>query len=1652
MRSVFTAILLCFAAAAWAQPINDNCSGLIDLGVAPACPEGVFFTNVGATASDIGADNIPSCFNGGGAQRDVWFAFTASDTLFDYTITVTGLADGGSPAMLNPQIALYRGDCETDGLAELLCVSAEDGESILQLDAFGLTPNVVYFLRINDYSATATPNAGTFQLCVGPLEPVNTIDEGGSTQCFGELYDTGGPDEDYTNGENHTFTICPSQPHGCINFMLQYYNIEPSEFFTTDQLIFYDSDQADPNAIIGQINGFNGGGGGAVCYSVQASSGCLTVQFISDGSATFEGFAGSWQCTAAACEPPVSVAITPNITNDDILDFISTPQTVATITNINCPQRAYGLFEGGDATDLGLGRGLLLTSGDVNLAPGPNNATGSGAINDAAGDPDLDYLSSLGGGQLSNDACIIELDVFASTNELTFEYIFGSEEYPEYVNDLFNDIFAFLISGPGITGDPNIANQLNIAVLPDGNNTPIEINSVNNLINWEYYRNNSGGLSTQYDGLTSDLLGVKKSLTARAQVIPCNTYHLKLAIADRGDFSFDSGVFISELRGGAPEAAVRFNSGIDYLIEDCTNTPDEVVIRLNNAVEDTVSYTVVIGGTATLGLDYLLNLPSEIIFLPGQTEFTFPIQPLSDLLVEPTESITISLTNDFGCGEVVYLTLEIELRDQLVVEIAAGQDTVLVCENGSIVLTADGAATYFWTPPGLFSDPSSPNPTLTPQVSGWVSVVGNVGPICTDTDSVYVQIIAPVIEVTALDPVVICQGDNVRLNAANNVNNQNLKWTPTDGLDNPNSPNPVATPQVTTTYIASVEVAGCIVTDEITIDVSPFEFPQIAPDTTICQNYSTQLAELFDPGAVTTTYSWTPTTSLDDPTLSGPIATPDVTTTYQLIAISGNGACTDTATITVTVLPSDVTITNPDTTEICLGSTVSLTAVTNTGNFDNLVWSPGSTLSDTIGQTVIAQPTVSGWYFATFVAAQCTVFDSAYIRVDSLPLSTLMAVPDKSPYCEGDIVVFTSPTYEPGHFPDIQHLWEEGPGYETGDTLWNMVVTTVDTFDYIRTTINRACQVSDTISINVVEGVPMMVIPSDTTICPGESVQLLLDYVGQGEITWEPAESLSCADCFTPIATPIQTVQYTVKASEGDCVQQATAQITLVPLPIADVIAGFEVCQANVEPVELMLAADPVSTYVWTSSSDPNFTSTDPFVQVIPETTTTYTVTATNQCTSIVRLVQVTVVETVNLESIPDQTVCFGDPAIFSAVTDAPDGVTETFVWSYSNGLTANGNPVTISGLGNTTDVTLTYTYGPGCETLQEVFTVTVIPFPIADVIPDFEICEANVGPVQLMTAADAVSSYTWTSSTDPNFVSTNPLISVTPQTTTTYSVTATNQCTTIVRQVRILVVEEPTLSLIPDQTICLGDPVTFTAVSDAPEGVNEVFTWSYDNQTATGNPVTVSDIDITTEVVLSYTYGPGAGCGTLQEVFTVNVVDITASFVEIEVSRDTIFQGDTTRLTAVVDPVIENATYKWFADGVEISGETSSSIIVQPATIGTVQYSVQAFAPQGCFIESLQVPVVVLEPDFMIPLAFTPNGDNRNDVFRLLNSGTVEMMEFKIYNRWGQVVYESTTNEGWDGTHKGKPAPSDVYVYRMRFKLGGVEQSEQKGDVTLLR
>ncbi len=255
-------LLLLLQFALSAQPVNDDCDGLIALGALPACNDDIY-DNINATPSNIGSENIPSCFNGGSVDRDVWFSFTTTDDIIDVTVTLQGATDGPNGSILNPQINIYRGECMFDGLADLsFCSSAADGEATAQVDIIGLTPNTTYFIRVNDYSPTGTPNAGDFRLCVEEYVPaINIGDETFTSACFGTLYDSGGPDADYSNGENATFTITPSTLFECLEIQIQDFQLEN----TFDFLNIY----AGPNAGGTLLGSYTGGNTDPLPYKPQ---------------------------------------------------------------------------------------------------------------------------------------------------------------------------------------------------------------------------------------------------------------------------------------------------------------------------------------------------------------------------------------------------------------------------------------------------------------------------------------------------------------------------------------------------------------------------------------------------------------------------------------------------------------------------------------------------------------------------------------------------------------------------------------------------------------------------------------------------------------------------------------------------------------------------------------------------------------------------------------------------------------------------------------------------------------------------------------------------------------------------------------------------------------------------------------------------------------------------------------------------------------------------------------------------------------------------------------------------------------------------------------------------------------------------------------
>lgn len=1649
-------LIISFFLSSWlaAQaPANDECSTATDLGVAPFCDASMVFSNVDATDSNIGDFNVPSCYANGVVNRDVWFSFTPSDTISDYRISITGNSNGQA-AIANPQLTIYRGLCIENGLAELICADAEPGSSEVSVDLFQLTFGVTYYLRVSDASPTATPNAGGFNVCIEQRPPINLVSEGGSTQCSGLLYDSGGPDGNYGNNEDFTYVICPNQPNNCINFTFTYYNLE---YQGGEIITIFDGDNSNPGTpVLATIGGFDTGDGGAVCFQTAASSGCITIRFQSDATVNMEGFEASWECSVFPCEEILPITVDIDVTETQIANAIRAAETTLSVVDINCPPGAIGIFTA-DNSDLGLGQGIILATGDADYAIGPNTSAGAGGGGfGGPGDADLDSLSVLfGDGNPSFDACVLELDVFANTDELVFEYVFGSEEYPEFVNS-FNDIFAFLISGPGIEGLPQLNNQRNIAVLPNASQTIVQIDSVNNGVNYQYYRNNELGQSVEYDGLTSDFLGQKKSLTARADVIPCNTYRLKLAIADRQDNVWDSGVFISDIRGGAPEAFVDFASGIDYLVEDCVNVADTLVVQLFNNQDSIIRYQVQVLGSATPNEDYIIDgLPEIIEFAPGENEFRFPITVLSDLIDEGEEDILINFVIDFGCGATIVSSLTIPLRDRLEVNINAGRDTVVYCVGEGIGLIADGAATYSWAPAEIFDNPFEATVFATPTGSTTVQVVGALGN-CTDTAFVLLQEVDPIINILNGDSLSLCRGDTIQLLQTNNLEDSNITWSPTFGIVNgANTPNPLIAPLFNTNYVVQVELEGCVVSDTIAVDVDLLAVPTLIGDTTICESYPIQPATVFDFQGQTT-YSWMPEEDFVDPTDPESILNPVLSSQeYTLISSSLNGACADTQSVVISVIPSRIRILNPDTVEVCAGfDPIILQAAVSPEGGSPITWSPqGGAQSPNTGPNYIVQPGISVRYFARYTVNNCPQIDSVLVKVDSLPRMDITADPFKDPYCQGDTFFLRSPIYDVGDFPGIEHRWFDALGIQTGDSLYNAYVIAQDTSLFFRVTNNGACVDTSSIQINVVTPPPYTLTPLDTSICPGGSVQYEFMFLdgAMGSLEWMGGEgSLSCTDCFTPLATPTQSTTYSIEitAEGSDCTFPLQARINLIPAPNPLVSGDRLICQG--ESLQMLLS--PRETGVVYRLTGGGLDTDDPFTILTPTAETTYTLTATNACTTVVRTATIRVANIIDLELEGPQEVCVGDLVSFESNAAVPEGITESFSW-FVNGSFRSNNPTYSFEATQPGNFNIRLTYVNDCQTSTVNATVMVRPAPSLEVTPVRTICQGE--SVVLNLAPDATTTgYVWSGTDGSSSTLAAPTVS--PAQTTTYTVTASSNdvCDPITQSFTIEVIEPYTLAVDPEQFICFEGSTTINA-NVSPAGTNGIFSWSGPGIVAeNGNQITVMPFETSSYTV---SFLDAAGCFAASTATTVvGVYDslptpvIGVSFADGTPVDSTVFGGSDLVLTASAPPAGFTYTYTWSSSAGNGEGQVFQSTV--PNTTGDIIYTLTVSSEPGGCVATASVTVSVVMADYKIPNLISPNRDGINDGFRVFYNGALDDYQLIIFNRWGQQVFSSSNpEEVWDGRRDGVDQPMDVYLYRVRFRQNGMDVSED-GEFTLVR
>ena len=360
-----------------------------------------------------------------------------------------------------------------------------------------------------------------------------------------------------------------------------------------------------------------------------------------------------------------------------------------------------GTFDGVNS-NIGFNSGVVMAAGPISgLLGGPGNVD---AGQPGSGLPDNDLLAVAQSVNptisSTSDAVILEFDFVPSSNVAAFNFVFASDEYLQWINSAFNDVFAFFVSGPGITGPYSSpagfpGGSANVALVP-GTNTPITISTIHPTLNAAFYVQNIGS--------SHSMNGFTVPIPVELSVQCGETYHFKYAIADCSDDYLNTAVF---LEGGsfisdAVDVTVATVSGDSTIVEGCTDA-NFYFTRPEGDVADTLIINYDIGGEAIEGTDYNF-LQDTIIFLPGEDSVTVNLSPIQDGIEEGFESVTISVELVNICGDTIVSEGIIYIGDGPILNITESDITVL-CANDSVPLGASASGgyapyTYDWTDMG----------------------------------------------------------------------------------------------------------------------------------------------------------------------------------------------------------------------------------------------------------------------------------------------------------------------------------------------------------------------------------------------------------------------------------------------------------------------------------------------------------------------------------------------------------------------------------------------------------------------------------------------------------------------------------------------------------------------------------------------------------------------------------------------------------------------------------------------------------------------------------------------------------------------------------------------------------------------------------------
>jgi gliding motility-associated-like protein len=295
-----------------------------------------------------------------------------------------------------------------------------------------------------------------------------------------------------------------------------------------------------------------------------------------------------------------------------------------------------------------------------------------------------------------------------------------------------------------------------------------------------------------------------------------------------------------------------------------------------------------------------------------------------------SKRVNFIVTNSKGCIDTV--TKDIEIIDRPPLKVAF-KDT-LICVGDRIPLSATGNGNFTWTPANTLTNANTPTPTAQPSATTtYIVNLDDNG--CKNSDSVRVRVVS-FVSLQARGDTTICATDAVQLTAVSN--GLRFQWTPATSLTNPAIINPVARPAATTTYQLRATIGGCSATDDVIVTAVPYPYAAAGNDTVICYGTAAQLNARITGNS----FTWSPSSTLNNPASLVPIAFPAATTGYVL-TVRDNIGCPKPGqdTVLVTVLPK-MNVSAGNDTAVVIGQPLQLAASGGT----TYLWRPGISLNN----------------------------------------------------------------------------------------------------------------------------------------------------------------------------------------------------------------------------------------------------------------------------------------------------------------------------------------------------------------------------------------------------------------------------------------------------------------------------------------------------------------------------------------------------------------------------------------------------------------------------------------------------------------------------------------------------------------------------------